>query len=416
MSKHILLIADGRSAITKRWIDMLHSLDFRVSMVSTYPLSNSPEVDQLFILPVAFSATGRATNNPPLHKSNGQQSHNWKKTVIQNARPLVMKIRYLLGPYTLPKYQSELKNIISEIKPDLVHALRIPYEGMLASIIPQDIPLLVSVWGNDFTLHANANQKMKNLTVKVMNRADGVLADVYRDINLAHQWGFPETKPGLVVPGGGGIIFEEIEATKQVMIPDLKIAPDIPVIVNPRGIRAYAQTDVFFQSIPLVLKKLPNAIFLCPGMSGKPEAQHWVDRLKINENVKLLPTLPQNILWSTFHHSQIAVSITTHDGTPNTLLETMACGCFPIVGDIESLREWITPGVNGVLVPPTGIAELANAIIFAYENQELRQGAKNFNQLLLKSRADANLVRNQLALFYNQQITSAQALTDLEIT
>lgn len=410
MSKHFLLIADGRSAITKRWIDMLHSLGFRVSMVSTYPLSNRPEVDQLFILPVAFSAAGEATNKTPLQKPDSQRTQNWKKAVIQNARPLVMKIRYLLGPFTLAKYQSELRNIISMIKPDLVHALRIPYEGMLASIVTQEIPLLVSVWGNDFTLHANANQKMKNLTIEVMHRANGVLADVHRDINLAHQWGFSETKPALVVPGGGGILFEEIESAKNVGISDLKIAPDVPVIVNPRGIRAYAQTDIFFKSIPLVLKKLPDAVFLCPGMAGKPEALHWVERLKIQENVRLLPNLPQDILWSIFHRSQISVSITTHDGTPNTLLETMACGCFPIVGDIESLRDWITPGVNGFLVPSDSVSELANAVIAAYEDQEIREQAKNFNQQLLKSRADAHLVRNQLTVFYDQ------LLTNLEIT
>ncbi len=405
MSKHILLIADGRSAITKRWIDMLHSLDFRVSMVSTYPLSSRPSVDQLFILPVAFSAAGEKEINPSVLKPDKQSGKNWKKSIIQNARPLVMKIRYLLGPATLPKYQTELINIISDLKPDLVHALRIPYEGMLASIIPQEIPLIVSVWGNDFTLHANANQKMKDLTFEAMQRADGVMADVHRDIHLAHQWGFPETKPGLVVPGGGGILFKEIAQAKQVQIADLNIAADIPVIVNPRGIRAYAQTDVFFQSISLVLKKLPQAIFLCPGMQGKPEAQHWVERLKIQENVKLLPTLSQDILWSIFHRAQISVSVTTHDGTPNTLLETMACGCFPIVGDIESLREWITPGINGLLVPPTNFVELANAIIYAYDDQKLRQRATSFNHALLVSRADAELVRNQLASFYDQFIT-----------
>ena len=68
MGKHILLIADGRSAITKRWIDMLHSLDFRVSLVSTYPLSNRPEVDQLFVLPIAFSAAG-GEKNKTLYKA-----------------------------------------------------------------------------------------------------------------------------------------------------------------------------------------------------------------------------------------------------------------------------------------------------------------------------------------------------------
>ena len=413
MNTHILLIADGRSATTKRWIDMLHSLDFRVSLVSTYPLTSKPDIEQIFILPVAFSAAGGDSKNSSLDNPNNQAGKNWKKMLIQHARPIVMKVRYVLGPTTLSKYQQALLKIISETKPDLVHALRIPYEGMLASITPQEIPLLVSVWGNDFTLHANANRTMKNLTEQVMRRANGVLADVHRDINLAHQWGFSENKPSLVVPGGGGILFNEIEAAKHVDIPNLNLPPDAPVIINPRGIRAYAQTDVFFQSIPLVLKKLPNAIFLCPGMEGKPEAHQWVDRLRIKDHVFLLPTLPQDILWSTFHRSQISVSITTHDGTPNTLLETMACGCFPIVGDIESIREWITPGVNGFLVSPHSPQELSNAIITAYENPEIRRKAKKINKELVISRADSKLVRDYLALFYSKFKSNNSSHTSL---
>ena len=37
-----------------------------------------------------------------------------------------------------------------------------------------------------------------------------------------------------------------------------------------------------------------------------------------------------------FRQAQVMLSITTHDGTPNTLLEGLASGCFPIAGDIES--------------------------------------------------------------------------------
>ena len=33
-----------------------------------------------------------------------------------------------------------------------------------------------------------------------------------------------------------------------------------------------------------------------------------------------------------------------HDGTPNTLLEGMACGCLPVAGDLDSIREWLKPG------------------------------------------------------------------------
>jgi len=400
MKKHILIIADGRSAITTRWIELLRSLDYRVSLVSSYPLSNKPNVDNLFILPVAFSAAGEVKQSSDHNNVNSKQTIHWKRQIIQYARPLAMKLRYWLGPYTLPNYQNQLLSIISTLKPDLVHALRIPYEGMLACITPQNIPLLVSVWGNDFTLHANANQKMKELTRSILNRTNGLIADVHRDINLSFQLGFSCEKPSLVVPGGGGIHLSEILTTANVKNLHFSVPDNTPVIVNPRGIRAYAQTDVFFQSIPIILQELSNAIFLCPAMEGKPEANHWVENLKIQKNVNLLPSLPQHDLWSYFHQSQISVSLTTHDGTPNTLLETMACGCFPICGDIESIREWIVPGVNGFLVSPYHPEDLANAVIQAFRNQTLREKAKKINQAMIVSRADANQIKDLISDFY----------------
>lgn len=50
-----------------------------------------------------------------------------------------------------------------------------------------------------------------------------------------------------------------------------------------------------------------------------------------------------------FRLSSVAVSPSLHDGTPNTLLEAMDCGCIIVTGDIESVREWINDGENGSL-------------------------------------------------------------------
>lgn len=396
MNKHILVIADGRSAITQRWIEVLKTLDFRVTLVSTYPMSTSIDVDQMFTLPVAFSSAS-ATNS----KQHPQASNNWKKSIIQNARPLVMKFRYWLGPLTLTKYQKELIEIVNKTNPDIVHALRIPYEGMLASAIPNSAPLLISIWGNDFTLHARANAKMGQLTRKVMHRADGVLADVHRDITLAHQWGLAEKKPTLVVPGGGGIDLDEIKATSVHSIDEFNLPEDVPLLINPRGIRAYAQTDTFFKAIPLVLDQFPNAMFLCPAMKGKPEAENWVQRLSLQNNVRLLDTVDQQKLWSLFHRSMISLSITTHDGTPNTLIEAMACGCFPIAGDIESIREWIVPGVNGFLVNPHNHQELAQTICLGISQNNLRINAKSHNFDLIKTKAEVGNVKKLLANYYS---------------
>ena len=94
------------------------------------------------------------------------------------------------------------------------------------------------------------------------------------------------------------------------------------------------------------------SIFFVPGMANESQAQKWIAELGIGDKVELIPHQSQHEMAELFRKSEISLSITTHDGTPNTLLEAMACGCFPIAGDIESIREWITPGKNGMLIDP----------------------------------------------------------------
>ena len=65
-------------------------------------------------------------------------------------------------------------------------------------------------------------------------------------------------------------------------------------------------------------------------------------------------------------------------GLPTRLLETMACGCFPVVGDIESMREWVQPGINGLLVDATDAHSIADAIVQAISQPALRTKAAKY--------------------------------------
>jgi glycosyltransferase involved in cell wall biosynthesis len=172
--------------------------------------------------------------------------------------------------------------------------------------------------------------------------------------------------------------------------------------------RSYVRNDTFFQSIPLVLKRHPEVKFICPSMAGQPEAQAWVDHLQLQRSVQLLPYLNQTELWREFARSSISVSVTSHDGTPNTLLEAMAFGCLPVCGDIESIREWVTPGVNGLLADPTDASALAEMICLAIENEPLREKAAAANRKLLEERAEVTGVRNALAAFYQRWCASVE--------
>jgi len=173
-----------------------------------------------------------------------------------------------------------------------------------------------------------------------------------------------------------------------------------PVILNPRGIRQYVRNDSFFKAIPLVLRKHSNAKFMCTSMAGESQAIGWTKELKIEHAVELLAPIPNAEMANVYRRAQILVSPSIHDGTPNTLLEGMACGCFPTAGDLESIREWITPNENGLLFDSNNPKSIADAIIQAINNKDLRNKAAGLNQETISARAEYKSNMSRVEEFY----------------
>lgn len=397
----ILLIADGRSTTTRSWVRGLNALGHQVVLVSTYPCAPVEGVEADVTLPVAFSALGGSGAG---NLAAGEKPA--AKKLIARARGIFLAVRYLLGPLTLRYYGPRLRWLVERIQPDVVHALRIPFEGMLAAYTPPEVPLALSIWGNDLTLHAEGSPRMGKLTRKALARADALFADTQRDARLARAWGFDPLKPALVVPGSGGLDLERAAQVKRRVWLGEAAQPAFlpagaPLVLNPRGFRTGSvRQDTFFNAVPQVLERRPDAVFACAAMAGQREALDWLARLGLEGKVTLLPHLAQEQLWDLFARAEVTVSISQHDGTPNTLLEGMALGAFPIVGDIESLREWITPGVNGLLVEPGDAGALAEAILLALDAPDLVRSAAVKNAVLVEERASTGVVREKIRLFY----------------
>jgi glycosyltransferase involved in cell wall biosynthesis len=241
------------------------------------------------------------------------------------------------------------------------------------------------------------------LTRLTLERADALHTDCRRDLKLAREWGFEFDKPRLVVPGAGGIQLDVFYPA-----PSRSRARDEGWrVINPRGLRAYVRNDTFFRAIPLVLTQKPGVWFICPAMQNQPEAEEWASRLDVGDSLQLLPRLSRTEMAAALRRSEIMLSVTEHDGTPNSLLEALACGCFPIAGDIPSLREWIDPGENGFLVDPGDPDALAEAIVRALDDPDLRIQAQKQNARLIAERADYDQVMAQAAEFYAQIIAMA---------
>lgn len=389
----ITLIADGRSPITRSWIAGLSQIGHQIDLISSYPCEKPEGVKDLFILPLAFSQVSR--------KSGSGTTLSSTSSLIQKSRLQLLKLRSLIGPLSVDLVRRKYVELLQTSRPDLVQALRIPFEGMLAAYTPVEIPVVLNSWGNDFTLHAVSSPLMRAYTRKAVQRANGFSADCQRDIRLAQEWGLSPNIPTLFAPGNGGLDLHRITQIREQNWNSMQNRTQTEVVINPRGIRpAYVRNDIFFQSLPSVLAHKPTAQVFCSAMAGQTEAEGYLQRYQLQGKVTLLENESQPELWTRYTWCNVLVSPAIHDGTPNSLLEGMAFGCLPVAGKIESIQEWITDGENGILVDPDDPKSVADGMIHGLSDHQLQQQAARLNWNLIQVRADRVKVMQQVGGFF----------------
>lgn len=324
-----------------------------------------------------------------------------------SAMPGVQRLVRVIGPLELPLHTSRLRARIDRFDPELIHAMRIPFEGMAASSAARGQPLLTSIWGNDLTMHAPANRLMARLTRKVLRRADALLTDCQRDRALAiAKWGWKEEKPSLIVPGAGGINGRLFRPDGSTIRESLGIPRASRVILNPRGIREYTCTLEFLEVVDELLCQRADVHVIATGMRRHAVVADRVARMPGRERVHLLPDLSHSEMADVYRAADVMVSLTTHDGTPNSLLEALACGCVPVVSPVKSVLEWVEHGLNGLVVDPDNTREMVDALIRALDDDALRARAITINLKAVEERAEYNTSMLRAETFYSQVLSA----------
>jgi phenylacetate-CoA ligase len=397
----ICFVADARSPIAQNWINYFARRE-EVHVITSFPCA--PDAIEGATIHNMFSdwtkLAGPARSSVRLASLTGKIADQLRSEKFGG---LGTALQMYASAAEVPRQAWRIRKLLRSIRPDFVHAMRLPFEGIAAAFGTDDsVPLMVSIWGNDFTLHASGRPLIAALSRRALGRVDALHTDCLRDLRLAERWGFHSARPTIVVPGGGGVHLDRFRRSSgdAGLRGQLGIPPDAPVVLNARGFRGYVRNDTFFRSIPLVLAKNPAAVFVCVGMAGNAVAEQWVSSLGIGSAVRLLPGYAHDAMADLYSCADVAVSPSLHDGTPNTLLETMACGAFPVCGDIESIREWIEHGVNGYLVDPTDPDSVARGVNDALGDPALRQSAARRNRKLVEKKADYSLVMREAERFY----------------
>jgi glycosyltransferase involved in cell wall biosynthesis len=125
---------------------------------------------------------------------------------------------------------------------------------------------------------------------------------------------------------------------------------------------------------------------------------------KVNFTGRILNTkLPQLL-----QEANIYISMPITEGVSASLFEAMASNCYPIVTDIPGNQSWIKHRENGQLITIDDSRMLADEIIWAFENREIRNAAVLKNRKFVEENADYNTNMKIIATKYHELINTSK--------
>lgn len=123
-----------------------------------------------------------------------------------------------------------------------------------------------------------------------------------------------------------------------------------------------------------VCRVCPSVRFLVSGTGpffGKLDKE--VRRRKMREKFVLLGQVKRERLIQLYQNATVHVVPSHYEGLPTVLLEAMSCGLSVVATDVGGIKEVVSSGVNGFLVPPKSPKVMSEIITRLLYDSELRK-------------------------------------------
>jgi len=288
------------------------------------------------------------------------------------------KLYAAIEPFLKVTASEKLKEVIQDIQPDLVHSLEMQSQTYHVEKVRRKLSFHWAYfsWGSDLFLYKDHPDHRKKIQ-RVLSKVNFFFADNTRDIQLAKELGF-QGKMNAVFPGGGGYDLESyakyiqpIEERKTILIKGyhhwvgraLSVLEAIEILIDDvkaYQIYVYSAHQVVIDKIEVLKKQYGLSIDYS---SRQSELSH-------------------EALLEKFGKSKLAIGNSISDGIPNTLLESIVLGAFPIQSNPGGVSEdYIDDGKNGFLIQdPENAKEIAEKIRTALHDENVIKQAFEINQ------------------------------------
>ncbi|HOE10291.1 MAG TPA: glycosyltransferase family 4 protein [bacterium] len=151
--------------------------------------------------------------------------------------------------------------------------------------------------------------------------------------------------------------------------------------------------DILLESFAMICAQITDWQLAFVGDGPENEALHKQARsLGIGEQVQWLGAKEDPFPY--YRAAEIFALPSRYEGTPNALLEAMACGLPAVVSDgSPGLLEWVEDGISGKVVPVENAQGLANALLDLIRDPALRKQLGQAAKLRVAECTPENAVR-----------------------
>jgi glycosyltransferase involved in cell wall biosynthesis len=302
----------------------------------------------------------------------------------------------------IPRLTLDLRRLVKEIKPDLIHAGPIQTCAFIA-VLSGFRPVLTMSWGYDLVQEADRNGWMRWVTQYTLKRSAFFISDANVSRNKAIAFGMDPDKT-VIFPWG-----VDIEHFTQ-KSPQTSNAQPFTLFCNRTWEPIYG-VDVLAKAFVRAASSHPNVnLILLGGGSQAARIRQILMNGGALDRVHFGGHVAQADLPRWYHMADLYISPSHVDGSSVSLMEALASGLPCLVSDIPGNREWIEEGVNGWLFRDGDVNHLAEKILDLFKHRHSLSRVRAAARKTAEERADWKKNFGKLLEAYNHVMTRSERL------
>lgn len=145
-------------------------------------------------------------------------------------------------------------------------------------------------------------------------------------------------------------------------IPESKKLPGVKSVLYFGRLDANKGLDQIVEACRVLKKEGLKFQFNCYGTG--PDGKEFIDSMldALGEDFCYSGVVTGDEKWRVLTKNDIFLLPSRYEGLPMALLEAMAAGCVPVVSDVGSVSTVVEDGVNGYLVEPGNVGQVADRL------------------------------------------------------